>query len=130
MTKFNRSPETNPYTIITPDTPLTELESFLMNHIFALSTYLLLFCVSCFFCFVLGRMTEYLVTDYERKFVLGVATSQDLEVDFVRVGDYPPLTRARFLIGIRLTAWHLVSFASGLYHHFCWSARCPISCII
>jgi hypothetical protein len=28
-------------------------------------------------------MTEYLVTDYERKFVLGVATSQDLEVDFI-----------------------------------------------
>lgn len=55
MTKFNRSPTTNPYTIITPDTPLAELESFLRNHIFAL------------------------ITDYERKFVLGVATSQDLE---------------------------------------------------
>ncbi|KAF8480265.1 hypothetical protein DFH94DRAFT_741600 [Russula ochroleuca] len=55
MTRFIRSPRTNPYTIITPDTALTDLESFLKDHIFAL------------------------VTDYERKFVLGVATSQDLE---------------------------------------------------
>ncbi|KAI0305307.1 hypothetical protein B0F90DRAFT_1625266 [Multifurca ochricompacta] len=55
MTKFNRSPRTNPYTIITPDTPLADLESFLKDHIFAL------------------------ITDYQRKFVLGVATSQDLE---------------------------------------------------
>ena len=39
MTKFNRSPTTNPYTVITPDTPLAELESFLGNHIFALSTH-------------------------------------------------------------------------------------------
>ncbi|KAH8997978.1 hypothetical protein EDB92DRAFT_1933119 [Lactarius akahatsu] len=62
MTKFNRSPTTNPYTIITPDTPLAELESFLRNHIFAL------------------------ITDYERKFVLGVATSQDLEAFVSRRG--------------------------------------------
>ncbi|KAN0136904.1 hypothetical protein V8E53_005345 [Lactarius tabidus] len=55
MTKFNRSPTTNPYTIITPDTPLAELEGFLRDHIFVL------------------------ITDYGRKFVLGVATSQDLE---------------------------------------------------
>ncbi|KAI0293995.1 hypothetical protein BC826DRAFT_1013690 [Russula brevipes] len=62
MTKFNRSPRTNPYTTITPDTPLPELESFLKDHIFAL------------------------VTDYERKFVLGVATSQDLEAFVSRRG--------------------------------------------
>ncbi|KAI9428455.1 hypothetical protein H4582DRAFT_1772960, partial [Lactarius indigo] len=68
MTKFNRSPTTNPYTVITPDTPLAELESFLRNHIFALSTY--------FFS----------LTDYERKFVLGVATSQDLEAFVSRRG--------------------------------------------
>ncbi|KAH9974155.1 hypothetical protein BGW80DRAFT_1494338 [Lactifluus volemus] len=55
MTKFNRSPETNPH-------PSTELEGFLMNHIFAL------------------------ITDYERKFVLGVATSQDLEAFVSRRG--------------------------------------------
>lgn len=62
MTKFNRSPTTNPYTVITPNTPLAELESFLRNHIFAL------------------------ITDYERKFVLGVATSQDLEAFVSRRG--------------------------------------------
>jgi hypothetical protein len=38
MTKFNRSPRTNPYTTITPDTPLAELESFLKDNVFALST--------------------------------------------------------------------------------------------
>ncbi|KAF8273691.1 hypothetical protein EI94DRAFT_1769169 [Lactarius quietus] len=52
-----------PYTIITPDTPLAELEGFLRNHIFAL------------------------ITDYERKFVLGVATSQDLEAFVSRRGN-------------------------------------------
>jgi hypothetical protein len=72
MTKFNRSPRTNPYTIITPDTPLAELESFLRNHIFALSTY--------FSPLQSVDSPYFLVTDYERKFVLGVATSQDLEV--------------------------------------------------
>lgn len=44
MTKFNRSPTTNPYTVITPDTPLAELESFLRNHIFALSPHSSLVC--------------------------------------------------------------------------------------
>jgi len=53
LTKFIRSP-TQPYTLITPSTPLAELEDFLQDRIFAL------------------------VTDRERKFVLGVATSQDL----------------------------------------------------
>ena len=74
MTKFNRSPTTNPYTIITPDTPLAELEGFLRNHIFALGPY--------FFSRLQIVLSWYssLVTDYERKFVLGVATSQDLEV--------------------------------------------------
>jgi hypothetical protein len=38
MTRFNRSPRTNPYAVITPDTPLADLESFLKDHIFALST--------------------------------------------------------------------------------------------
>jgi len=62
MTKFNRSPQTNPYTIITPDTPLADLESFLQNNVFAV------------------------VTDYERKFVLGVATPQDLKTFVERRG--------------------------------------------
>jgi len=62
MTKFKRSPRTNPYTIITPDTTLVDLESFLKDHIFAL------------------------ITDHERKFVLGVATPQDLETFVSRRG--------------------------------------------
>jgi len=62
MTKFKRSPRTNPYTIISPDTTLADLESFLKDHIFAL------------------------ITDNERKFVLGVATSQDLETFVSRRG--------------------------------------------
>ncbi|KAI0711171.1 hypothetical protein C8T65DRAFT_185616 [Cerioporus squamosus] len=54
MTKFKRTAAT-PYTIITPSTPLAELEDFLKHNIFAI------------------------VTDWDRKFVLGVVTSHDLE---------------------------------------------------
>ncbi|PCH44905.1 hypothetical protein WOLCODRAFT_77976 [Wolfiporia cocos MD-104 SS10] len=54
MTKFIRS-ASQPYTIITPSTPLAELEEFLRHNIFAL------------------------ITDQDRKFVLGIVTSQDLE---------------------------------------------------
>ncbi|TBU41723.1 hypothetical protein BD309DRAFT_964649 [Dichomitus squalens] len=54
MQKFKRTAAT-PYTIITPSTPLAELEDFLSRNIFAI------------------------VTDWDRKFVLGVVTSQDLE---------------------------------------------------
>jgi len=54
MTKFKRT-SSEPYTIITPLSPLSELEEFLKTNIFAL------------------------VTDQNRKFVLAVATSQDLE---------------------------------------------------
>ncbi|OJT01723.1 hypothetical protein TRAPUB_7779 [Trametes pubescens] len=54
MTKFKRTIGT-PYTIITPSTPLAELEGFLQLNLFAI------------------------VTDWDRKFVLGVATPQDLE---------------------------------------------------
>ncbi|KAI0746882.1 hypothetical protein C8Q80DRAFT_1104750 [Daedaleopsis nitida] len=54
MTKFKRTAGT-PYTIITPSTPLAELKQFLDHNIFAI------------------------VTDWNRKFVLGVVTSQDFE---------------------------------------------------
>jgi len=54
MTKFKRR-SSEPYTIITPLSPLSELEGFLKANIFAL------------------------VTDQNRKFVLAVATSHDLE---------------------------------------------------
>ncbi|KAI0944806.1 hypothetical protein AcV7_001511 [Taiwanofungus camphoratus] len=61
MTKFNRA-QSQPYTLITPSTPLEELEQFLQHNIFAL------------------------VTDWDRKFVLAVATSQDLENFVTRRG--------------------------------------------
>lgn len=54
MTKFDRS-HSKAYTLITPSSPLADLEEFLRHTIFAL------------------------VTDRDRKFVLAVATSQDLE---------------------------------------------------
>ncbi|EED84871.1 predicted protein, partial [Postia placenta Mad-698-R] len=53
MTKFDRS-HSKAYTLITPSSPLADLEEFLRHTIFAL------------------------VTDRDRKFVLAVATSQDL----------------------------------------------------
>ncbi|KAF9447827.1 hypothetical protein P691DRAFT_801771 [Macrolepiota fuliginosa MF-IS2] len=61
MTKFVRN-SSEPYTLITPWTPLLELENFLRSNIFAL------------------------VTDSDRKFVLAVATSQDLESFVTRRG--------------------------------------------
>ncbi|EDR09738.1 uncharacterized protein LACBIDRAFT_319167 [Laccaria bicolor S238N-H82] len=54
MTKFKRT-SSEPYKVITPLTSLVDLEEFLKTNIFAL------------------------VTDYDRKFVLAVATAQDLE---------------------------------------------------
>ncbi|KIK70154.1 hypothetical protein GYMLUDRAFT_67409 [Collybiopsis luxurians FD-317 M1] len=54
MIKFKRS-SSEPYTLITPLTTLDELEKFLQTNIFAL------------------------VTDTQRKFVLAVATLQDLQ---------------------------------------------------
>ncbi|GLB39114.1 putative protein with domain in cystathionine beta-synthase and other proteins [Lyophyllum shimeji] len=61
MTKFQRT-ASKPYTLITPLTPLSELEEFLKTHLFAL------------------------VTDYERKFVLAIATQQDLKSFVARRG--------------------------------------------
>jgi hypothetical protein len=68
-------------------------------------------------------MTEYLVTDYERKFVLGVATSQDLEVGlyFVRISDYLTSDPSSFYNRHSSHGVALSLFVSGLYHHFCWS---------
>lgn len=77
MIKFQRSTSI-PYTVITPLTPLGELEVFLAHNLFAIST------SPCF-----STKKDSLkpvaakVTDSERKFLLAVATSQDLEVEFL-----------------------------------------------
>ncbi|KAH7100067.1 hypothetical protein BKA62DRAFT_620594 [Auriculariales sp. MPI-PUGE-AT-0066] len=55
MTRFDLSRKRADYTVITPMTGLADLEAFLLHALFAL------------------------VTDDQRKFVLAVATSQDLE---------------------------------------------------
>ncbi|KZV78942.1 hypothetical protein EXIGLDRAFT_783032 [Exidia glandulosa HHB12029] len=55
MTRFDLSKKGKEYTVITPGTPLADLEAFLKNNLFAL------------------------VTDENRKFVLAVATFHDLE---------------------------------------------------
>lgn len=61
MTKFERGTSA-PYTVITPETPLEELEEFLQTNEFAI------------------------VTDISRKFVLGVATKDDLSNFVTRRG--------------------------------------------
>ncbi|KAF7289896.1 CBS domain-containing protein [Mycena indigotica] len=61
MTRFTRTSE-QPYTVITPLTPLNELETFLKHNIFAI------------------------VTDPSRKFVVALATPQDLQSFVTRHG--------------------------------------------
>ncbi|KAE9397719.1 hypothetical protein BT96DRAFT_1020617 [Gymnopus androsaceus JB14] len=61
MIRFKRS-SSEPYTLVTPLTSLDELEGFLRENIFAL------------------------VTDSQRKFVLAVATAQDLQQFVTRRG--------------------------------------------
>jgi hypothetical protein len=59
---------------------------------------------------VAGVIVFVLVTDYERKFVLGVATSQDLEVNpcLAHLCSYSPLIRSCFITDICLATRHLV----------------------
>lgn len=71
MTRFKRS-ASQPYSVITPDSDLADLEEFLQNNVFALGTFTVL-------NDVLGP-DSHQVTDYDRKFVLGVVTLHDLEV--------------------------------------------------
>lgn len=77
MTKFQRS-STEPYTTITPLSPLSDLEKFLKKNIFALgarnSSELLNNCATNH-----TYLTGKTVTDQDRKFMLAVATSQDLD---------------------------------------------------
>lgn len=73
MIKFQRNAQ-NPYIIITPLSPLSDLETFLKSHIFALGK-LSIFCLA-------KQIYSYpadVVTDSSRKFVLAVATKQDLD---------------------------------------------------
>lgn len=79
MTKFNRS-KSEPYTLITPSTPLEELEQFLQKNIFALSMNTILLIIGHAYPNSYSNSPNPLVTDWDRKFVLAVATSQDLEV--------------------------------------------------
>jgi hypothetical protein len=74
MNKFDRSAKRE-YTVITPFSPLENLEAFLENNLFALGASL--YCVS----YPLWTIDVSVpVTDSERKFVLAVATQQDLDV--------------------------------------------------
>lgn len=78
MTKFQRN-SSNTYKVITPFTPLDELEVFLKKNLFAIGVFGMIFWWSR----AINSCREFLlsaVTDYERKFVLAVATLQDLEV--------------------------------------------------
>src|ERR1700675_4594915 len=69
MTKFKRT-ASEPYTLITPSSPLADLEEFLKHNIFALGT------TPPFLCLLALRTHDFLVwflvTDYDRKFVLAV----------------------------------------------------------
>ena len=71
MKRFKRTPS-KPYTLITPKSSLAELEEFLKTNTFALGT--------LEWPFRRGACLRYIsVTEDNRKFVLAVATSQDLE---------------------------------------------------
>lgn len=97
MTRFIRN-ESHPYTVITPDTPLAELAEFLRHNIFALGESYLMISTACL-------TDDDLVTDSKRKFVLAVATSQDLEV-----GVSPSLC-----VDAILSSSHRTSFLGGVY---------------
>ena len=78
MTKFQRN-STHKYKVITPDTPLDELEVFLTDNLFAIGESRS-FLVLSYLCTNVLLSHHFVVTDYERKFVLAVATRQDLDV--------------------------------------------------
>lgn len=77
ISKFNRT-SSHPYTIITPSTSLPELEEFLGHNVFAIGTPSFQPCGGCRVS--QGSSFRSSVTDHSRKFVLGVATQQDLDV--------------------------------------------------
>ncbi|KAJ8701379.1 hypothetical protein PTI98_000173 [Pleurotus ostreatus] len=83
MTKFKRTPA-EPYTLVTPLSPLEDLEAFLRDNIFALEYH-----THHHQPQLTNENTEYfcaVVTDNDRKFVLAVATAADLETFVKRRG--------------------------------------------
>lgn len=78
MTKFKRNPS-EPYTLISPMSSLVDLEKFLETNLFALGKD-----ITCF----MNRLILIIntVTDDNRRFVLAVATAQDLEKFVTRRG--------------------------------------------
>lgn len=111
MSKFIRN-ESHPYTVITPDTSLADLAEFLSNNIFALGGPSPILSAA-------SSTDDSLVTDSSRKFVLAVATSQDLEVCYAIFMGVPPhlfLTELRFPPGfiiLRVTSspsYHILYF--------------------
>ncbi|KAG6334471.1 hypothetical protein ID866_4619 [Astraeus odoratus] len=93
MTKFNRK-ASEPYTLITPDTPLADLAEFLRDNVFALGELVRSSLLST------AVDVKNAVTDYERKFVLAVATSQDLDI-------FTSWYRSSY------SSWSLLSYLSG-----------------
>ena len=77
MNKFDRSAKRE-YTVITPLSPLEDLEAFMESNLFALGASVL--CVSDPLLTIGVLVPVGTVTDTERKFVLAVATQQDLDV--------------------------------------------------
>lgn len=77
MNKFDRSAKRE-YTVITPFSPLEDLEVFLENNLFALGESL--HCILYPLWTIDVSVPDNTVTDSERKFVLAVATQQDLNV--------------------------------------------------
>ena len=77
MNKFDRSAKRE-YTVITPFSPLEDLEAFLENNLFALGESL--HCILYPLWTVDVSVPDDTVTDSEKKFVLAVATQQDLNV--------------------------------------------------
>ena len=103
MTKFQRSTST-PYTVVTPLTPLGDLEAFLAHNIFAISASPRPSTIE----HDRLRPVATVVTDSERKFLLGVATSQDLEASSLASAAtlvYLPETFAE----LREETWHILT---------------------
>lgn len=128
MTKFKRQAG-EPYTLITPLSPLADLEQFLKNNIFALGELTLNLLphrhrVRRSLCTIRKHWTNdffLAVTDRDRKFVLGVATAQDLENFVTRRGSW---FTAAYLWETLYCAW-AIAFPSSSPLDCIWLTRSP-----